>query len=151
MRSTVLACLTVSALALAVAGCGGSDDDDGIGEQQQRVVDLLLSGAGEVGIELDDECVSENVAELSDDDAKAIADAGLEGEADISDEGDAIGDTLFSDCVDAESYANAQVESIGEIDETVDVECLREALDGLTVDEIDEQLIDAATGCSTGG
>lgn len=147
MRSTLLACLTVSAL--AVAGCGGSDDD-GIGAQQQRVVDLLLTGAGEAGIELDEECVSENVAELSDDDAKAIADAGLEGEADISDEGDAIGETVFSDCVDAESYASLQVESIGEIDDTVDVDCLSDALDGLTVEEIDEQLVDAATACSTG-
>lgn len=175
MRTTLLACLT--ATTLTITACGGSDDSttddsatddsasdagasDGgvnsdaegepaeVGVEQQRVVDLLLSGAGDSGIELDEVCINENIGRLSDDDAKALADAGVGGEADISDEAAAIGETVFSECVDAASYADAQVDAIGQIDETIDLECFRDALDGLTVDEIDEQIFDAATDCA---
>jgi len=149
MRSTLLSCLATVAL---LAACGGSDDstpNDAPGVQQERVVTLLMSGAGDAGIVLDEVCVEQNVAELSDEDARAIADAGLDGEVDVSDEADAIGDRVFSDCIDAASYAAAQVRALTEADDTIDADCLTQALDGLTTDEIDEQLFDEAIACSS--
>ncbi|MGA9277897.1 hypothetical protein [Ilumatobacter sp.] len=171
MRTTITACLAASLLVLAA--CGGSDADTSDSDpgdtvttesdsddstessgaldgEQGRVADLLMSGAADSGIELDEDCVNENVGQLTDDDAQAIADAGLTGEVEVSPEADAIGDTVFSDCIDAESYAIATAEAMGDVDETVDVDCLKDALSGLTPDEIDDQLFDEAASCITG-
>ncbi len=150
MRTTITACLAATTLLLAA--CGGSDGDSGSASGDQgRVADLLLTAADEEGFALDADCVNENVGELTDEDAKALADSGLEGDADISAAADAIGEKIFSECVDASSYLDALVQSFAADDPTLDTECLKSALDGKTVDEIDEELFDAALGCSTGG
>ena len=77
--------------------------------------------------------------------------AGLEGDVDISDEGDAIGERIFSDCVDAASYLAALIDSFTADDPSLDAACLESALEGKTVDEIDDELFDAAFGCTTDG
>ena len=147
MRTTLTACIAATALVLAACG---SDDSSPSGDQGE-VADLLMTAASEEGFELDSDCVDEKAGELSDEDAKALADAGLEGDADISAAGEAIGQEIFSECVDASSYLDALIESFGESDPSLDTDCLRSALEGKTVDEIDAELFDAATECSTGG
>jgi len=150
MRTTITACLAAATLVLTACGSsdGGSDEAS---EDQGKVADLLMTGAGDAGFELDRDCVNETVGELSDADAKALADAGLEGDADISAEGEAIGERIFSECVDAASYLDALVASYGEDDPTIDTECLKSALEGKTVDEIGDELYDAALGCANDG
>jgi len=147
MRTTITACIAASALVLAACG---SDDGAPSGDQGE-VADLLMTAAGDEGFELDRDCVDEKVAELSDDDASALAESGLEGDAEISAAGDAIGASIFSDCVDAASYLDALIASFGEDDPTLDTDCLKSALEGNTVDEIDEELFDAAFECSSDG
>lgn len=147
MRTTLTAGLAAAVLVLAACG---SDDSSPSGDQGE-VADLLMEAAGDEGFELDRDCVNEKAGELSNDDAKALAEAGLEGDAEISAAGDAIGEAIFSECVDASSYLNALIESFGEDDPTLDTDCLRSALEGKTVDEIDEGLFDAAFECTTDG
>jgi hypothetical protein len=147
MRSPLTAGLAVAALVLA--SCG-SDSSSGLGDEQQRVADILTEAANEVGITLDSDCVNENLGELTDDDAKALADSGLEGNAEISDDAEAIGDAMFTDCVDAESYGKSVAESIADSDESIDQSCLEDEFDGLGVQEIDEVASDAVLRCSGG-
>jgi len=144
MRTTIISCFAATTLVLAA--CGGGDS---VGGDQGRVIDLVIETAGDVGIEVDESCVSNLYADLSDDDAKAIADAGVEGNPDVSDEGSEIGDRVFSECVDAESYLDTQIGFLTESDSAVDAECLKTELTGLTVDEIDAQIFDAAFACTT--
>ncbi len=105
--------------------------------------------AGEQGIEFDRGCVEDLAGELSDDDAEAIVDAGTEGDAEISAEGEAIGDRVFTECVDLSSYRDAIIEQF-EGDETVDADCLRDAMgDASTVEELEESMISMAFECSS--
>ncbi len=160
MRTIITAGLVTATLFLGACGSsdGGSNDggssDGGSSSasgDQGRVADLLLSAAADEGFELDADCVNENVSELTDEDAKALADSGLEGNPEVSAAADAIGETIFSECVDAASYLDALIASFGESDPTLDTECLASALEGKTVDEIDDELFDAALSCSPEG
>ncbi len=151
-RARLTACVAGVAIASALAGCGGSDDaGEATGDDKARVVELLVAAADEEGFGLDTECVTGYVGELSDDDARELAEAGLTGDADVSGDGEAIGAALFRDCVDAASYADAIAEAFAEADPSVDVECLKGALGGLTTDEIDDQFLDRVEDCSTDG
>ena len=136
-------------VATSVTACTGSDAQDSSGDDQARVAQLLVSTADEEGFGIDTECVTAYAAELSDDDAQALVDAGLAGEADVSAEGAAIGADVFRDCVDAASYAEAVADALAEADASIDADCLRGALSGLTTDEIDEQLVDRVEDCSS--
>jgi len=146
MRTTITAC--IAATALALGACGGSD---AAGGDQGEVADLVMEAADEQGFELDESCVNDTVAELSDEDAKALVDAGLEAEADVSDAGRAIGQQVFTDCVDADSYMTALVDSITAEDPSLDADCIKSALEGKSVEEIQGQLVEVAFGCSTDG
>jgi hypothetical protein len=149
MRIAITAAVTVGLfLSACASGDGGSSPPSG---DQGTVADLVMTAAGEQGLQLDRDCVDRNVAELTDEDAGALADAGLDGDADISDAGGAIGEKIFSECLDASSYLDALVGSFGEDDPTLDVACLESALEGKTVDEIDDELLDTALGCTKEG
>lgn len=150
MRSFAITALLATS-ALVLAACGSDDSGGGEpGGDQARVVDLVMSSTGAEGFELDRACVEEAVAELSDADAQSLADSGLANNADISAEGDAIGQRVFTECVDAASYLDALIASFGQ-DPTLDAECLRSALEGKNIDEIDAEVFDAATGCTIEG
>lgn len=134
----------VSASMLVLAACGG-----GSGGPQGEVADLFVEVAEDEGLELDRDCVDEATAKLSDDDAQKIVDAGPEGNPDISEEGDAIGDEVFS-CISMDSFIDSMVAEME--GEDVDTDCLREALESLsTPDEIQAGLFDAMFSCSTDG
>lgn len=134
----------VMSAALVLGACGDSSASGAQGE----VADLFIDVANDEGLALDEDCVRDNTSKLSDDDARALVDAGLEGDADISDEGDAIGEDIFSACVDPEKYIDFIVDSFTENDDTVDGDCLRDELSGLSVNEVDEKLFDAAFACT---
>ena len=144
MKSTITAGIAAAALVLAACGGGGGSDTD-------SAADNLISFADDQDLELDESCVKDLAKGFSDDDAKALADAGSDPEnAEISEAGDEIAEQMFNDCVDAASYVNTVVNGLTESDASIDADCLRGELDGLTVEEIDEKLFDAAFACSEG-
>jgi len=88
---------------LGLVACGGGDDNGGGGTSVQDQVAELFIGAvaealegEELSFELDEDCVKALTDQLSDADAQAIVDAGLEGEPETSAEADAIGEQLES-------------------------------------------------------
>ncbi len=140
MRQQLFSTLTVAAV--VVSACGGSG-----GGKQGEVADMFIDLASDEGVELDRGCVEDAAARLSDDDAKAIVDAGTDGDADLSPEADAVGDSIFN-CVDVGSYVDLMVEQFSD-DDSVDAECLREKLSEMTTAaEIEEGIFDAAFACS---
>lgn len=145
MTRITIALLAASSLALAA--CGGSDS----GGDQSQVADELMKLAEDQGFELDRECVEDNAGDLSDEDAQKIVDAGLEGDVELSEEGDAVGAKIFSDCVDAASYIESFVNEFAESDDTIDADCMKKELEGLSVDEATGKIIDAALACSSDG
>ena len=82
MRTRILGSIAIAALALTA--CGGS------GGNQGEVADLLVESASDEGIELDEGCVEDVAGKLSDDDAQRIIDAGSDGDAVLSAEGEAL-------------------------------------------------------------
>ncbi|MDW3216337.1 MAG: hypothetical protein R8G01_20270 [Ilumatobacteraceae bacterium] len=67
----------VTGLTLAACGGGGSDQD--------QVADMLIEAADDAGASPDSDCIRDLAQDISDDDAEAMADAGLQGDPEISD------------------------------------------------------------------
>ena len=94
---------TVALAALALSACGGGDDG-GDGSPQDEVADMMietLRDADDVeglDVEIDEDCVRDATSGLGDDDARAIVEAGPEGEADVGEDARAVGMALF-ECV----------------------------------------------------
>jgi hypothetical protein len=123
MRARLLGTIAIAAITLTA--CGGDDDGGGGaggggggGSPQDQVADMMidvLNEAAEIdgieGIEIDEGCIRDKVGELSDADARAILDAGPEGDPDVSDEAELIGESMF-DCIDL----GFDLGEIGEID-----------------------------------
>lgn len=133
----------IAAVAFIAAGCGG-----GSGGDQDEAADLFLDAGAALDLDLDEDCVRDLTARLSDQDAAAIVESGQTGEPDLSDEGDAIADEIFG-CVDVDSYLDREIRSFTDNDDSIDPDCLRRELEGLaTAAEIADSLIDAAIACS---
>ena len=98
MTKTLLGALAVGTLVFAACG-SDSGGGDGGGGSQKDVADLLIKTLDEQEISYDENCIRDKASQLSDDDAKLIADAGPEGDPEVSDEANAIGDQLI-DCFD---------------------------------------------------
>ncbi len=64
--------------ALLFAGCGGGDSD------QDKVADIVIQAAEDAGASPDSGCIKDAAGRLSDDDAAALVDAGLQGDPTIS-------------------------------------------------------------------
>ena len=100
MKKTIIAVLASSALVLVACGSdSGSGDGDG---PQGEVATMMTETLDEAGITYDEDCIKDKASELSDEDAEAIVAAGVEGDPDVSDEADAIGESL-SECVDLDA------------------------------------------------
>jgi hypothetical protein len=115
MRTRLVA--TIAIIALALAACGG--DDDGGGNPQDQVADMMIEVLDDVtelegveGVEIDEGCIRDKVGELSDEDAQAILDAGPEGDPDVSDEADAIGEAMV-ECVDMSGVDLGELDTDG--------------------------------------
>ena len=75
---------------ISVVAATASDD-------REAIIEFVVNNAVALGIEFDLQCVADLVAQLSDEDAKLVADsarAGGEGDPQLSAEGEAIGDQL---------------------------------------------------------
>ena len=133
---------TLAAMAVVASACGGSGGGD-----QGEVADMFIELASEGGLELDRGCVEDAAARLSDEDAKALVEAGTDGDPDLSPEADEIGDSIFN-CVDASSFVDSFIAEF-EDEDSIDTDCLREELEGLTTpEEIEEKMFDVALSCS---
>ena len=78
------------------------------------------------GIDLDRDCVEKMAAKLSDDDAKKLLQAGTEGDAELSAEGEALGDEMFS-CVNMDTFVDSILAGLPD-DGSIDRDCMREQL-----------------------
>jgi hypothetical protein len=76
MKKPTRSLALVAGLALAACGGGGSDQD--------QVADLLIEAADDAGASPDSDCIRDLAQDISDADAKAMTDAGLQGDPDIS-------------------------------------------------------------------
>ena len=95
MTKTLLGALAVGTI--LVAACGDSGDDGG--GAQRDVADLLADFLDEQGVIFDEQCIRDVTSQLSNEDAQLLVDAGIDGDADISDEAVAMSEQL-KDCVD---------------------------------------------------
>lgn len=109
---------------LALAACGS---DSGGSGAQGDAADAAIAAAQEQGIELDEDCVNDVASKLSDEDAQAIVDAGPDGDAELSAEGEAIGGELFG-CADNDDIVDAFIEEMKGTGQEFDEECVRDGL-----------------------
>lgn len=141
MRWLAVGCAVV--LALALGGCGGGGDDAGdangqgaeLSTDQAKVVDLVVSSAAGEGLAIDERCVTQIVSRMSDADAKAIADAGLDGEPELSAEADALGGELL-DCVDRQSFIDALVADLATQGIVLDRQCVLDAVKDSDISDV---------------
>lgn len=138
MNKTVA--LGVTALAFMVASCGSDGGTEVTGAQADAAAKVVESAkAG--GINLDEDCVKELTAQLSDEDAEKLA-ASEEGSAELSPEGEALGDDVLA-CASQDELVDLFISGMSESGETVDEDCARDALEDFDVAEI--------VGATTGG
>lgn len=128
MRTTTV--IFTSVIALALAACGGGDDGADLTDDQAAAAQSVIESAAEDGVTLDEDCVNEVAARLSDEDAALAAE---DDDAELSAEGEALGIELLS-CVDDDELVDLFLAEIGA--EGVDEECAREALADFDLAEI---------------
>lgn len=93
-RNVLTAAAATAFAFTSIAACG-DDDDSGSGSVQDQVADMTIEQLGaDEGVDVDADCVRDKANELSDDDARAVIDAGLSGDADVSEEGQAVAASL---------------------------------------------------------
>lgn len=68
---------------LVIAGCG-SDSDGGGDSPQDEVAEIIIQAADDAGADPDADCIRERAQDISDEDAQAMVDAGIDGDPDIS-------------------------------------------------------------------
>jgi hypothetical protein len=86
-----LSSLVLAGCVAVLASCG-SDDDSSSG--RSKLVDQAISFAEDNGLTADKDCLTSLFDKLPDSDVDKLVDAGLDGDPDLSDEGDAVGDGL---------------------------------------------------------
>lgn len=174
MTTRFLSMLVVGALALAACGDGDAADDapdDAAGDPagtsagsvdetsggeaggvRGEAARLAIEAAAVEGLELDAACVDELAAQLTDDDARALVDAGIDGDPALSAEGEALTAQLLT-CVDEEALVDLFVDGLEQSGEAFDEACVRENLDAVDLsaalgeDETPRDLLSAVVGC----
>ena len=104
----------LAASVLFVAACG-DDDDDTAGGVQNDAADELVQQMEDEDIDADESCVREAFADMSDEDAQKIVDAGSDETPDLSPEGLAIATQATTSCVSGEDLLDSFIESLPEI------------------------------------
>jgi hypothetical protein len=137
---------------LLVAACGG-DDDDNAGGVQDDAADEFIQQMKDGDVDPDEECVHTAFADMSDDDAQRIVDAGSDETPDLSPEAMAIVTEATASCASSEDLINSVLE---DLPEGVDADCVREKLadanfgDIASSGTVPPELADAITECGTG-
>ena len=129
MRTNIV--IFTAVLAVAVAACG-DDGDSGseLSSDQAAAAQVVIDSAAEGGLTLDEDCVNEVAAQLSDADAALAAE---DDTAELSAEGEALGVQLIN-CADDDAIVDLFLAEIGA--GGVDENCAREALADFDVAEI---------------
>ena len=122
MRTRILGVTVIAAMALVACG---SDDDGGSDGPQDEVAVLFAGAMEDQDIAIDLGCAKEAAADLSDEDAQAIVDAGVDAGADFSPAATEFAERAAS-CIDMDALVDQMVDLLGE--DLVDGDCLKEAL-----------------------
>ena len=152
MSKQLISALAVGALILA--GCGDEDGGSGsdLSEAQQGAADQAMLIEDEADVEFDRGCIEEIAAELTEEDAQAIVDAGPDGDARLSAEGEALQESLFG-CMDQGDIIGLFVQSIEEAGQEVDDACVQDVLSDVDLapllesGEPPDEVIEAVFGC----
>jgi hypothetical protein len=137
---------------LLVAACG-DDDDDSAGSVQDDAADELVQQMDDEDIDADEGCVREAFADMSDDDAQMIVDAGSDEDPDLSPEGLAIVAQATASCASGEDMIDTIIEGLPE---NVDGDCVRDRLADADFGEIlssgtmPPEIQEAITECGAG-
>lgn len=146
--------VTIAAIAagLVLTACG-SDDGGSISGPQGDAAQAAIDSAAAEGLTLDEECVNDLAAQLSDEDAEKAA---ADGDAELSPEGEALTVQLIS-CADADEVIDSIIEAMVDGGAMIDEDCARDALEGLdlgsldpTGDEPPAEFVEALTPCFGG-
>ena len=157
----------LAASVLFVAACGGDDDDAGSAQSdtaaateaagsatgiQNDAADQIIDQADSANLDPDEGCIRDKAANLSDDDAQKIVDAGSSDTPDLSPAGLAIVAETMS-CVSESAMLDQIVEGLPE---GADGDCVRDKLkdvdfgaifeSGTTPPEVDQAVSDCSTG-----
>jgi hypothetical protein len=131
MKKTVA--LGMTAMAFMIVSCG-SDGGTEVTDAQADAAASVVESAKDNGVTLDADCVEELTAQLSDEDAEKLAAAG-DGSAELSPEGEALGDEVLS-CAPQDELVDLFISGMSESGEDVDEDCARDALADFDVAEI---------------
>jgi hypothetical protein len=135
----------------AGADIGGTSGGGVVGVRGQ-VARLAIEAAAVEGLELDAGCVDQLAAQLTDDDARALVDAGIDGVPALSAHGDALTAQLLT-CVDEEALVDLFVDGLEQSGEAFDEACVRANLDDVDLgeargeDESSRDLLGAVVDC----
>lgn len=150
MNKTFISVLAVAALALA--GCSDDDDGGGLSEAQQTAADQAVAQGAEADMEIDQACVEDLASQLTEQDAQAIVDAGIDGDAELSAEGETLTADLFN-CIDESAIIDLFIQGIEEAGQEVDDECVHDALEGVDMSTLVDsgeppaEVVEAVLGC----
>jgi hypothetical protein len=156
----------LAASALVLAACGDDDDDDAQASAtasaedndtatgvQADAADEFIQQMDDDNVDADEDCIHSAFADMSDDDAQKIVDAGSGDAPDLSPEGLAIVTKATADCASGEDMIDSIIEGLPE---NVDGDCVRDKLkdadfgDIVSSGTLPPELEDAVTECSTG-
>jgi hypothetical protein len=126
MKRTIM--IVALAAATALTACG-SEDSTSLSGPQADAAQSAIDSAEEDGLTLDEDCVNELAAQLSDDDAVLAAE---DGDADLSPAGEALTIQLVS-CADPDELVDSLIEAMGS---GFDEDCARDALKGIDLTEL---------------
>lgn len=154
---------SLAAIGIAIvtlAACGGDDDGSGLTSAQSDAAAAAMRDAEASGIELDESCVNEVAAKLTEEDAAKIVAADPDDVADLSPEGEVLGAELLR-CVDQDALIGLYIDGLQQSGQSFDEACLRENLADIDVaefaaasvgDEPPAELVAATMEClDTGG
>jgi hypothetical protein len=147
--------LTIAAIAagLALTACGSDDGGSSVSGPQADAAQAAIDSAAEEGLTLDEDCVNDLAAQLSDEDAEKAA---ADGDAALSPEGEALTVQLIS-CADQGEVIDSIIGAMTDGGAIIDEDCAREALEGLDLgtltpngDEPPAEFVEALTPCFGG-
>ena len=116
------------AVLLLVSACGGGDATPAT--NRDALSAMMVEQAASAGIKFDEDCMNEQLAKLPDDDVDKIVAAGIDGDADVSQEATAIADGMVKCVVGSESSIPGL--SIPDV-----------SLPDMTIPEINDAMVDA--------
>lgn len=120
---------------MVMVGCGEAPRAD--------VAEMFVSVASEDGFDVQTDCVEGVLGAMSDDDVNKLNDAGLDGAADLSEQGVGVLTDIRNQCIDVDQFVDSVVADLqaNPVTQDVDIECVRDGLSGSTsVDDVDRAL-----------